>query len=136
VKRFLDTNILLYSISTDPAEAEKRRRALDALGQTGIALSVQVLQEFYVQSTRASRSDRLPHMVAAGLVQSWCRHEVLDLMPSDILTAMDLAQRHRVSYWDAAIVAAAVRARCDVLLTEDLAHDSRIAGVHIVDPFR
>jgi predicted nucleic acid-binding protein len=136
VKRFLDTNILLYSISTDPSEAEKRRRAIDALGAGGITLSVQVLQEFYVQATRPSRSDRLPHEVAAGLVQTWCRHEVVDVTQRELHAAMELAHRHRLSYWDAAIVAAAAAARCEMLLTEDLAHDTRISGVHIVDPFR
>jgi predicted nucleic acid-binding protein len=51
--RFIDTNILLYSISRDPAEASKRDIAIALLDAENIALSVQVLQEFYVQATRA-----------------------------------------------------------------------------------
>jgi predicted nucleic acid-binding protein len=57
---FLDTNILLYSISRDPSEASKRDRAINFLERDDGALSVQVLQEFYVQATRAIVSDPLP----------------------------------------------------------------------------
>jgi hypothetical protein len=59
--RFADTNILLYAISRDPKEQDKAARANDILTARGVALSVQVLQEFYVQATRASRPDPLSH---------------------------------------------------------------------------
>ena len=52
---FLDTNVLLYSISTDPAEAAKRGQAIALLDLDDGALSVQVLREFYLQATRATR---------------------------------------------------------------------------------
>jgi predicted nucleic acid-binding protein len=55
--RFLDTNVLIYSISRDPAEAAKRDRAVALLDQDDNALSVQVLQEFYMQATRPTRRD-------------------------------------------------------------------------------
>jgi predicted nucleic acid-binding protein len=57
--RFADTNILLYAISRDPKEQDKAARANDILTARDVALSVQVLQEFYVQATRASRPDPL-----------------------------------------------------------------------------
>jgi predicted nucleic acid-binding protein len=57
---FLDTNILLYSISRSPAETSKRDRAIELLERDDGALSVQVLQEFYVQATRSTRPDPLP----------------------------------------------------------------------------
>ena len=59
--RFLDTNILIYAVSTAAEYAGKRSRALELLGTTDLALSVQVLQELYVQSTRASRPGALTH---------------------------------------------------------------------------
>ena len=59
--RFVDTNILLYAISRDPAERDKAKHASDILAQRELALSVQVLQEFYVQATRPTRPDPLPH---------------------------------------------------------------------------
>ena len=52
--RFVDTNILLYAISRDRAEQGKAKRANDILTERDLALSVQVLQEFYVQATRTS----------------------------------------------------------------------------------
>ena len=52
--RFIDTSVLLYAISRDPAEQDKAKRASDILADRDLALSVQVLQEFYVQATRAT----------------------------------------------------------------------------------
>ena len=52
---FFDTNVLIYSISADSAEAEKRRRATELLRRDDGALSIQVLQEFYAQATRPTR---------------------------------------------------------------------------------
>ncbi|HEX6930974.1 MAG TPA: PIN domain-containing protein [Streptosporangiaceae bacterium] len=62
--RFADTNVLLYAISRDPAEQDKAKRANDILAGRDLALSVQVLQEFYVQATRASRPDAIGHRQA------------------------------------------------------------------------
>jgi predicted nucleic acid-binding protein len=69
--RFLDTNILLYCVSRDRAEAPQRDIAIALLGADDIALSVQVLQEFYVQATRATRPDAVAHDIAVGLVRTW-----------------------------------------------------------------
>ena len=77
--RFVDTNVLLYVISRDPTEQDKAARANDILAARDVALSVQVLQEFYVQATRASRPDPLTHEQAARLVESFLRFPVLDI---------------------------------------------------------
>ena len=63
----LDTNVLLYSISNDALELGKRERAIALIEDDSSAISVQVLQEFYLQSTRASRVDAIPHELATGL---------------------------------------------------------------------
>jgi predicted nucleic acid-binding protein len=76
---FLDTNILLYSISRNPDEQSKWERAIALLADDAGALSVQVLQEFYVESTRVNRSDAIPHELAVGLIESWCRFSVQDM---------------------------------------------------------
>ena len=68
--RFLDTNVLLYSISRDPAEVGKREISESLLDADDMALSVQVLQEFYVQATLTTRTDALPHDIAAGLIRT------------------------------------------------------------------
>jgi predicted nucleic acid-binding protein len=134
--RFVDTNILLYSISRDPAEIRKREIAVGLLDSEELALSVQVLQEFYVQATRVTRVDAIDHATAAGLVGTWLRFKVQDLTLAIMLDAMKLSATHRLSYWDAAIVLAARTLGCDELLSEDLNHGERIEGVLIRNPFR
>jgi predicted nucleic acid-binding protein len=134
--QFLDTNILLYSISRDPAETGKREHAIAILDRRDNAVSVQVLQEFYVQATRASRTDRLPHDVAVGLIRSWLRFPVQEITLAVMADALAIKERTDLSYWDAAIVAAAKAMNCHELLSEDMTHDRDIDGVRIVNPFR
>jgi predicted nucleic acid-binding protein len=84
--RFLDTNVLLYSVSGDSREAKKAALATGILQSSDLALSVQVLQEFYVQATRATRPHRLPHEKAMAFIESWLRFPVQELTV-DILRA-------------------------------------------------
>jgi predicted nucleic acid-binding protein len=134
--RFLDTNVLLYSISADAAEAAKRERAIALLERDDVALSVQVLQEFYVQATRATRPDRLPHDIAAGLVAAWLRFPLQETTQAVLLDALEIKAAHGFSYWDSAIIAAARALGCREIMTEDLSHGREVDGVRIVDPFR
>lgn len=134
--RFVDTNVLLYAVSTAPEEARKVTAARELLEATDLALSVQVLQEFYVQATRTSRADRLTHEQAAGLVEAWLRFPAQETTPAVMRAAMTLAQRHRLSYWDAAILEAARALGCEVVLSEDLAHGRSYDGVRVENPFR
>ena len=134
--RFLDTNVLLYSISRAPREKEKRVRAAALLDSDDCALSVQVLQEFYVQATRPTRSDPLPHDIAAGLIDAWMRFPVQDVTASVMQDALALKARHNFSYWDCAVIAAARALGCDTLCSEDLSHGRTVEGVRIVNPFR
>ena len=136
VPRFIDTNILLYSISQDPAEARKRDIAIALLDADDIALSVQVLQEFYVQATRATRKDALRHEIATGLIQTWLRFRVQEMTLSVMLGALEIKAAYQLSYWDAAIVAAARALGCRELLSEDMSHGREVEGIVILDPFR
>jgi len=133
---FFDTNVLLYSISGDAAEAEKRERAIALLDRDDGALSVQVLQEFYVQATRPSRPDRLPHDLAAGLIKRWARFRVQEMNLAILNAALEITARHRFSYWDSAIIAAARALGCRDLYTEDMTHGRQLEGVTIINPFR
>lgn len=133
--RFVDTNILLYTLSTARDEQVKATRARDILQSGDIALSVQVLQEFYVQATRASRNDRLSPKQAARLVESFLRFPVQHISTEIVRAAMDARQRHQLSYWDAAILEAARAAGCATVLSEDLAHGQDYDGVVVENPF-
>lgn len=135
-RRFIDTNVLLYSISRDPAEARKRDIAVAIVETDDLALSVQVLQEFYVQATRATRPDAVPHDIAVGLVRTWLRFKVQEVTLPVMLGALEIKAIYRLSYWDAAIVAAARALGCRELLSEDMAHGRDIEGITITNPFR
>jgi predicted nucleic acid-binding protein len=134
--RFVDTNVLLYAVSTAPGEASKARAARELLDADDLALSVQVLQEFYVQATRTGRANRLPHEQATLLVESWLRFPVQETTVPLLRGALEIRRRHRLSYWDAAVVEAAYLLGCDTLLSEDLAHGRTYEGVTVVNPFR
>ena len=119
MSRFLDTNILLYAISTDRAEAPKRQIAAGLLTGRDNALSVQVLQEFYVQATRATRRDALPHDLAVGLIRTWLRFPVQDVTLAVMGDALAIKAAAGLSYWDAAIVAAARALGCRELFSDE-----------------
>lgn len=133
---FLDTNILLYAISPDPSEAAKRARADALLNQDDGALSVQVLQEFYVQATRPTRAGRLPHELAAGLIRAWTRFKVQETTLPIMEAALEIKAAHGFSYWDSGIIAAARALGCRRLYSEDMSHGREVSGVTIVNPFR
>ncbi len=133
---FLDTNVLIYSISRDPAEATKRERALALLERDDGALSIQVLQEFYVQATRPTRPHRVPHEIAVDLLTGWSRFRVQDMTLAILNAALEIGAAHRFSYWDSAIIAAARALGCRELYTEDMSHGREVEGVLIINPFR
>ena len=133
--RFVDTNVLLYAISTDPNERRKNDIASEILADRDLALSTQVLQEFYVQATRLTRQDRLTHEQAAALVTAFGRYSVLPTSVELVHAAMDTCQRYAISYWDAAIVEAARMSACTELLSEDLTHGQSFGDLVVVNPF-
>ncbi len=134
-KKMLDTNILLYSISSNPTESAKRDKALDILRSPMNCLSAQVIQEFYVQATHPTRGS-LTHDQAYIVIES------LRFMPFQpttlalIHTAFDIKTRYQISYWDSAIISAAKLLECKVLLSEDLNHGQIYADVQVINPFR
>ena len=134
--RFVDTNVLLYAVSTEPGEAAKAKIARALVESTDLALSVQVLQEFYVQATRTSRRHRLSHEEALLLIEAWLRFPVQDTTVAIMQAAIETAHRSRISYWDAAIVEGARALGCATVLSEDLAHGLDYGGVHVENPFR
>jgi len=132
---FVDTNVLLYASSTAADEMDKKQKAIEILDRDDVVLSVQVLQEFYVQATRATRTDRLQHEIAVALVESWLRFRIQETTVAVLQNAVATAARWNISYWDAAIVEAARAAACPVILSEDLQDGMDFAGVRVENPF-
>jgi predicted nucleic acid-binding protein len=135
--RFVDTNILLYAISTDPAERRKTEIAIGLLDAPveSVALSVQVLQEFYVQATRA-REGALPHRLVEDYVDHFQAFHVQDNTLALFRAAATSCRRFKISYWDAAIIEAARMMGCDTVLSEDLSDGQAFGGVRVRNPFR
>jgi predicted nucleic acid-binding protein len=133
--QFVDTNILLYASSKLAAEEAKTAVALKLLDEEALGLSVQVLQEFYVQATRATKPDRISPEQATALIESWQRFAVQDLNVAILKAAIATSRRYRISYWDAAIIESARALGCKEVLSEDLNAGQSYDGVRVVNPF-
>jgi len=133
--RFLDTNVLLYAISTAPDEAAKRTVALALLDADDWVLSVQVLQEFYVQATRVTKPDRIQHEQAAALIEAWLRFKIQEITVPIVQAALEAKARFQLSYWDAAIIEAARAAECRQIYSEDLSAGQDYGGIRVINPF-
>ena len=137
---FVDTNILLYTISSDPAEESKRRIAQSILERTDCVLSVQVLQEFYYRATTQKKSrgtsfQPISPRVAEDLIATWLRFRVESMTVAMVQKAMKISQTSILSYWDSALIVAAEQAGCQLLITEDLNHSQVIGTIRIHNPF-
>ena len=133
--KFADTNVLLYAISRDQAEREKAARANAILDGGDVGLSVQVLQEFYVNVTSKIPSPLSPSKARGIISQYFVWHVELNT-PASLLHASEIQERYRLSFWDALIVTAASRAGSAILYSEDFSHGQIVEGVRVVNPFR
>jgi predicted nucleic acid-binding protein len=132
---FIDTNVLLYTIDEDPAAAAKRQRAQELLLSGPWGWSVQVAAEFFVNATSPKRPFRLTDSAAAALVEAWLALPTIELTPDLFRAAVELRQRYQISYWDAAIIAAAKEMGCTTVYSEDLNPGQTYDGVTVVNPF-
>ena len=134
-KVFIDTNVLVYAYDVDAGS--KRQTAQNILlglrQERSGALSMQVLQEFYTTVTRKLASP-LAKEVARTIVDRFARWCVATT-PAEISHAFRIEDEARINFWDAMIVAAAIKAGATRILSEDLSHGQTIAGVKIENPF-
>ena len=131
---FADTNLLLYAASKDPADESKKAVARALLAAEDIGLSAQVLQEFAHNAT-AKRRLGLEAQETETILHALLAYPVLPVTGELVLEAFALQQRYQISYWDAAIIAAARALGCEVLYTEDLNAGQEYAGVMVRNPF-
>lgn len=135
-RTFLDTNVLVYLFDGD--EQPKQQRARDILenAESGeLVLSTQVLSEFYVTVTRKLARPLDPALASEAI--GWLG--LLSVVSTDttlVKSAIQTSRSSQLSYWDGLVVAAAARADCERLLTEDLNDGQQIGSVHIENPFR
>jgi len=131
---FLDTNVLVYADDLDAGKKKEQAQTLlrEALSSAKAVLSTQVLQEFFVVSTRKLG---VPAEMARRKIELLCRLDVVVVRPDLILGAIDLHRLHALSFWDALVVKCAASAGCARIITEDLTHGEVIDGVRIDNPF-
>lgn len=137
VVAFVDTNILIYAHDLDAGLKHERAMAkLRELWDSGTGrLSVQVLQEFYVNATQKLASP-IARSTAREVVKTygvWVRHATT---VETVTRATEISDMARISFWDALIVASAEEVDADELLSEDLNDGQEIAGIKIVNPLK
>jgi predicted nucleic acid-binding protein len=131
---FLDTNVIVYAAAGRGGEEAKRQRALELIETREFGLSAQVLQEFYVT---------VVHKIATPLASAEALEWIEQLETFPCLTidaglvkiAAEISKRHRISYWDGAIIAAAESLGAPILFSEDLGHGHRYGSVEVLNPF-
>jgi predicted nucleic acid-binding protein len=131
---FVDTNVLLYAGSNAPDDRSKRQAARALLGRPDIVLSAQVLQEFYAVAVAKQRL-QITHDEALAVLQSLAAFPVCPITRELVIEAVELRQRCQISYWDAAILAAAKQMGCHTVFSEDLSDGQDYEGVTVVNPF-
>jgi predicted nucleic acid-binding protein len=135
-KFFIDTNVLVYA--NDRMERAKHERAkqilLNGIADENIALSAQVLSEFYVTVTRKIQI-KLPENIARKEILLLKAVDIVEIDFHLVLRAVDISTQNGLSFWDSLIVAAAEKSKCTVLYSEDLNHNQRIDSVTVINPF-
>jgi predicted nucleic acid-binding protein len=131
---FFDTNVLVYAAVGGGKEERKRKRALDLVQSEDFSTSAQVLQEFFV--TVVKKAVR-PLSAAQALewIEQWAAFPCQPIDRELVQIAIELSQRFRISYWDAAILAAAEALGTGTVYSEDLNDGQQYGRIRVVNPF-
>ena len=129
MKAFFDTNILVYTTTSDA----KKQKALDCLRGGGI-VSVQIFSEFVHVARRKLRYD-WPQIEQALNLFRTSVDDIVPLTQATHSSALALARDHGVAFYDAVVLASAIEAGCDTLVSEDLQHGRSFGTLVIVNPF-
>lgn len=130
---FIDTNLFVYSI--DQKEAQKKEKARKILKQIVEAhqpvISTQVIQEFYVVATTKLKADQL---IVKNIIHNFRNMDVVNNDLQLIEQAIDVSVISQLSFWDSLIIAAAEKANCEFVFSEDLNAGQTYRGVVVVNP--
>jgi predicted nucleic acid-binding protein len=131
---FFDTNILVYAAIGTGRDEPKRKRALELIASEDFGTSAQVLQEFFVTVVRKA-SRPLSAAQALEWIEQWAAFPCQAIDHQLVLIAIEQSERFAISYWDAAILAAAEALGADTVYSEDLSDGQRYGRVRVVNPF-
>lgn len=132
-KVFVDTNILVYAHDADADEKHlKAKQLVTELWHrdTLPVISIQVLQEFYVNLSRKKISNK----ICKDIIGDYLEWNVVDNSASLLMEGIRIRERYKLSLWDALIVAAALKSGCETLYSEDLNDGQTFDTVTIQNP--
>ena len=131
---FVDTNIWVYAHLRAPGDVRHERALALVQGRANLVVSPQVVAEYYGVMLRNAQADA---WIQANLRAIFARSRLQPANAEMLSIALEMRNRHGFSFWDCQIVAAALLARCNTLLTEDLPHGQMVEGcLRVVDPLR
>ena len=133
-KVFFDTNVLVYAAVGTGKEERKRKRALDLIQSEDFGTSAQVLQEFFVTVVKKALRP-LSAAQALEWIEQWAAFPCQPIDRELVQIAVALSQRFAISYWDAAILAAAEALGARLVYSEDLNDGQQYGQVRVVNPF-
>ena len=133
-KIFIDTTLFVYSIDQrDPAKRDLARNILKRLVEVHLpVISTQVIKEFYVVASVKLKADTF---IIKNIVHNFRNLEIVNNDLELIEQAIDISIISRVSFWDSLIIAAAERANCEFVFSEDMNPGQTYRGVEVVNPF-
>jgi predicted nucleic acid-binding protein len=135
-KIFIDTNILVYA--HDLSTGEKHRIAKELIStiwnnQNG-HISIQVLQEFYVTITEKVKNP-IDKVTVSSIIEDLGKWTVHSPDADDIITAVTIQTKYKLSFWDSMIICSAIKTKCDIIISEDFTHNQKYEGILLLDPF-
>ena len=133
-KVFFDTNVLVYAAVGTGKDESKRKRALDLIQSEDFGTSAQVLQEFFVTVVRKA-SCPLSAAQALEWIEQWAEFPCQPIDRELVQIAVGLSERFTISYWDAAILAAAEALGSRIVYSEDLNDGQQYGEVRVINPF-
>jgi predicted nucleic acid-binding protein len=133
-KVFFDTNVLVYAAVGTGKDERKRQRALELIDSEDFGTSAQVLQEFYVTVVRKA-SRPLSAAQALDWIEQWTAFPCLAIDHQLVRIAIELSERYSISYWDAAVLAAADSLGSHTVYSEDLNDGQKYGRVRVMNPF-
>jgi len=133
-KIFIDTNILVYTL--DQKNIEKRDMARKIVKKVVEShqpvISTQVIKEFYVVASSKLKADPI---VVKNIIHNFHNMEIVNNDLDLIEQAIDISILSQLSFWDSLIIAAAEKANCEYVLSEDLNSGQNYRGIKLLNPF-
>ena len=134
-KVFIDTNFLIYLFSSSEPDKRDQCKKIFKYYHQKMALvwSTQVLQEF---SHVLIKKHKVNPLEVKGLISEFHMIELILNDKETIFRSFEIQVQHRFSFWDSLIIAAAEKAECNILLSEDMSHGEELCGLQILNPFK